>query len=82
MSDEPAGYPWAAGAFLVLAAVLLGGFVFWVYRMMILGGSVIGAWQRAISLGWDVVAFVAITLGGSVLCMMLALSFLAPRDRH
>ena len=32
--------------------------------------------------GWDTVAFLALTLGVPVLCLFLALNFLAPRDRH
>ena len=65
-----------------LAAGLLAAFIFWAYRMMKVGGSVTVAWQMAISLGWSAVAFATMTLVGSVLCVFLALSFLAPRDRH
>ena len=78
-ADKPPGYPWAAGAAGLLAAGLLAAGGYAVYRQTIITGSVIGAWHRLMSGGWDTVAFVALTVGVPVLCVFLALGFLAPR---
>jgi hypothetical protein len=80
--DQPPRWPWAAGAALLLAAGLLTAGGYGVYRQTIIAGSVIGAWRKLMSGGWDTVAFLALTLGVPVLCLFLALNFLAPRDRH
>jgi hypothetical protein len=87
MSDEPnpdkaPGWPWAAGAALLLAAGLLAAGGYAVYRQTIIAGSVIGAWHRMLSWGWDAVALFALTLGVPVLCLFMALSFLAPPGRR
>jgi hypothetical protein len=38
--------------------------------------------HRLMSRGWDTVAFVALTVGVPVLCLFLALGFLAPLSRR
>ena len=81
-SNGPNGMPWAAGALFLLAAGLLTAGAYGVYRQTIITGSVIGACQRLFFQGWNSVVFVALILGIPVLCVFLAISFLAPGDRH
>jgi hypothetical protein len=70
MTDKPDRKRWAkfvAYALLAIAAILLAAFTFWACRMVAvwvsIGGSVPIARQMASSLGWDGVAFVAMTIG-------------------
>jgi hypothetical protein len=58
------------------------GGAYGVYRQTIITGSVIGACQRLFFQGWNSVVFVVLILGIPVLCVFLAISFLAPGDRH
>jgi hypothetical protein len=66
----------AAYGLYVAAALLFGALLFWIFRMVAVGGSVSNAWQMAISLGWSAVAFVTITAVGGALCLVAATSVL------
>ena len=84
--DRKRAAKFVAYALLSFAALLLAAFSFWAYRMVAvwvsIGGSVPIARQMVTSLGWDGVAFAAITIGVPALCIFVAISMLASgRDR-
>jgi hypothetical protein len=72
-----------AYSLFLVAALLVGALLLWVYRMVAVRGSVLAAWQIAISLGWSAFTFVTITVVGAALCFCVAMSLLSDEhDQH